>query len=226
MKKFLYKEKMMKKFLVIFAAVIMILVNSAMAQAADITVNGDGSANYTTIRAAITAASDGDTIIVAAGTYHDDLSNSSGGIHDYRIEKSITLLGAQAGIATDGSTDRGGETILTSSLGLPYSITAPNVIMDGFMIGNSNANTGGRVIFGPDADGSALVNCIIQNTPSGSSGHGICVYPDATGILIENNTIYNTSWEGIRLDGEAIVSGNTITNISNKGIYVSPTFAI
>ena len=165
------------------------------------------------IQDAIDAASDGDTIIVAAGTYTNDLEDLLLPIPDrYRITKSITLLGAQAGNDPEGSTDRGGESILVKTNGLPYSITAPNVIIDGFMNGDSTANSGGRFIIGDDADGTTIRNCIVQNTPSGSSGHGVNIYQGADNALVEYNTFYNTAWEAISSwqVSNAVISHNYI----------------
>ena len=45
------------------------LAVSAGLHAATLTVNGSGSADYTTIQAAVNAAASGDTISVAPGTY-------------------------------------------------------------------------------------------------------------------------------------------------------------
>ncbi|MBA7467418.1 MAG: hypothetical protein GH158_03740 [Dehalococcoidia bacterium] len=144
----------------------------------------------------------GDTINVAAGTYTDDIWNSSLGTPEgYRITKSVTLLGAQAGNDPAGSTDRGGESILVRTNGLPYSLCASDITIDGFMIGSSTPNTGGRLIIAPDADDVTIKNCIIQNTPTTSSGHGVYIYPGAENALIEYNTFYNTAWEAIASGG-------------------------
>ena len=177
------------------------------------------TSDYPTIQDAINAATGGETIIVAAGTYTNDIWDGS----SYRITKSVTLLGAQAGNDPAGSTaDRvGGETILVRTNGLPYSLYASDIIIDGFMFGSADPNTGGRLIISDVADNAIIRNCIIQNTPSGSSGHGVYIYPGAGNALIEYNTFYNTDWEAIRCDGNAVISNNTIKDIlTNKGIYL------
>ncbi len=188
-------------------------------------VDDDGTpgvdCDYNTILGAIDAASDGDTINVAAGTYTNDIWNSTlGSPAGYRITKSITLLGAQAGNDPAGSTDRGDESILVRTNGLPYSITAPNVVIDGFMNGDSTANSGGRFIIADDADDVIIRNCIIQNTPSASSGHGVYIYPGAENALIEYNTFDNTAWEAIASTGasDAVISHNYISQSGQHAI--------
>ncbi len=165
---------------------------------------------YRTINEALVVAVDGDTIIVHEGTYYNDILDGS----SYRIDKSVTLLGAQAGVDPQGSTtDRGGETILVRTNGLPYSLYASDIIIDGFMFGSSDPDTGGRLIISDVADNAIIRNCIIQNTPSGSSGHGVYIYPGADNALVEYNTFYNTAWEAIASSGasNAVISHNHIS---------------
>jgi parallel beta-helix repeat protein len=182
---------------------------------------------FATILEGIDAVNTGGTVHVEVGTYHNDITagywDGEIWVYTHRIDKTLTLLGAQADMDPAGSIDErpGGESILTRSDGLPYPIIAPDVVINGFMNGSTSANTGGRFIVGDDADNCDIKYCIIQNTPSSSSGHGIYVYPGALGTGISYNTIANTAWEGIRNDGNADITHNTIKDISsNKGIYL------
>ena len=75
---------------------------------------GDGG--YATIQDAIDAASNGDTILVAAGMYNESLN----------IDKGVTILGANAGVAGTGT--RGAETIIT---GQSQINTTSQVIING-----------------------------------------------------------------------------------------------
>jgi len=179
--------------------------------------------DYTTITLAIDDAFDGDTIIVAAGTYTNDIWNSSLGTPaGYRITKSITLLGAQAGNDPAGSTDRGEETILVRTNGLPYSLYAPNIIIDGFMFGSSDPNTGGRLIISDVADNAIIRNNIIQNAPDLWAGHGVYIYPGADNALVEYNTFYNTAWEAIASTGasNAVITRNHISSSGQHAIQM------
>ncbi len=167
---------------------------------------------YYTINEALAVAVDDDTIIVHEGTYTDDIWVSSLGTPaGYRITKSVTLLGAQAGIDPAGSTAErvGGESILIRTNGLPYSLFAPNITIDGFMFGSSSPNTGGRLIISDIADNTIIRNCIIQNAPDLWAGHGVYIYQGADNALVEYNTFYKTAWEAIASTG---ASNATITH--------------
>ncbi|NWF77049.1 MAG: right-handed parallel beta-helix repeat-containing protein, partial [Chloroflexi bacterium] len=86
---------------------------------------------YPTIQAAIDAASDGDTIIVAAGLYKEDVV----------INKSLILKGAQAGV--DARTRTGAETIIQPNdpeegTGIEIVSAAGRVVMiDGLTVQNN-----------------------------------------------------------------------------------------
>lgn len=78
------------------------------------------------IQAAINAASDGDTIVAAAGTYSEDLS----------INKGVSIVGANEGI--DGSDDRGAETIIDGEASIT---TSSKVVIDGVKFLDDDAYT-------------------------------------------------------------------------------------
>src|SRR5581483_208011 len=69
------------------AAVTAATVATTANAAATITVAADGSGNYTTIQAAVAAASSGTVLTVKAGTYHGQVSIPSS-------KSGITLQGA------------------------------------------------------------------------------------------------------------------------------------
>ena len=187
----------------------------------------DGQAPGTavaTITKGIQLVDSGGTVYVAAGTYTNDIWDSSALPTmlpwGYRITKSITLLGAQAGNDPAGSTDRGGESILVRTNGVPYSLYASDITIDGFTFTSGGGSGGGRIIVSDYGDGAIIRNSIIKDI-SVTDPHGIYIYPGAENILIEYNTLSNTTWEAIRCDGEVEISNNTIKDIpGNKGIYL------
>ena len=94
----------MKRIFSILFAVVMVLsfslIPAVPAMAVDPVHNVTQNTYYTTIQAAIDAANSGDTIIVAAGSYEEEVI----------VDKPLTLLGANAGIPGTGT--RGPESIV------------------------------------------------------------------------------------------------------------------
>lgn len=73
------------------------------------------------IQDAIDLASDGDTIILAAGTYNEHVL----------VDKAVTIEGANSGVAGDGL--RGAESTITGGM----KIAADNAVIDGVLISGS-----------------------------------------------------------------------------------------
>jgi nitrous oxidase accessory protein NosD len=90
------------------------------------TINVPG--DYPTIQQAIDAASDGDTIIVAAGSFKENVT----------VDKSLTLKGAQAGV--DARNRSGAETIIEPDEGAGIrilTIADRVIVIDGFTVQNT-----------------------------------------------------------------------------------------
>ena len=87
-----------------------------------------GNGGYATITAAIAAASAGDTIRIAAGTYSEHVD----------VNKDVTLEGANHGIAGNGA--RGAETVITGGV----KISATGASVDGVAISGSYDTSGHR----------------------------------------------------------------------------------
>ncbi|HEX2399443.1 MAG TPA: right-handed parallel beta-helix repeat-containing protein, partial [Mycobacterium sp.] len=158
-----------------------------------------GNGGYATIQATIDAAVAGDTIMLAAGTYDEDIV----------LDRAVTILGANHGVAGTGT--RGLESVITGG----FEITGAGAVIDGVRI------TGGALAFGSldaihvSADNVTITNSVLQGAGVADTfaleteaGAGI------TGLVISNNLI--AGWnDGVSLQQgtEATITGNTLQDM-------------
>ena len=94
----------------------------SVASAATIEVCATGGGQHSTIQAAVTAASAGDTINVCAGTYTEDIS----------INKALTILGPNNSIAPGTGATRASEAVVSGAVTIGSGING--VTLSGFKI--------------------------------------------------------------------------------------------
>ena len=156
-------------------------------------VDDDGGADFTTIQAAIDAASDGDTIVVWYGTYRSESNQVF-----YLLNKYLTIQSlSPSDPATTALTIIDGE-------GLRQCVMAysGNSTINGFTIRGGFApkdvfldGGGGIECWG---DGLAIINCVIEENTSEGVGGGISIGGSnntnvtMTNCLIQNNTAYSS----------------------------------
>ena len=193
---------------------------------------------FATIQAAVDAAVDGQTILIAAGTFTENVT----------INKAVTVLGANAGVAGNGA--RGAASSVLGN----FTVASSSVTIDGLDFNGGASAIRGEA--GANAyDNLTIVNNVVANTTDSAirfglgSGGGIgsdnwtisgnkidaingnaltgMVLFNVTGLTVANNVLNHdlataTGRRGINLDGveNAVISGNTI----NMGL-VAPTDA-
>jgi len=186
---------------------------------------------YTTIQGAINAATAGDVIEVAAGTYTENID----------VSKALTILGPNASVTGNGS--RNPEAVVEG----PFLVNANNVTIKGFYIDGTNVQqntnlTMRGVLVGNVASQSnvTIENNIIKSWVTGVSLAGGLSFPWNVTILIKDNKFIGTSIGstenvnglsvlnnyfdngGVGLGGGAVLTaltGNTFIN--GTGRYVS-----
>jgi hypothetical protein len=169
---------------------------------------------FSTISAAVAAASPGDTINVADGAYGEAVN----------VNKTLTIRGNQFGV--DARSARGSEAVVdgtTNGGKTPFDLTANNVTLDGFTVqGASNVNQiGFGIVLGAGTSGSQVLNNIIQNNITGIAlANSGATQAKIQFNLIQNNNVNQpggTPGHGIYTD--QFVGGGTVSNIlidSNK----------
>jgi hypothetical protein len=186
---------------------------------------------FTTIQAAVNAASAGDTLIVSEGVFEENVT----------LDKSITILGANAGVAgTDAA--RSGESMLDGQ----FVIAADNITIDGFQVDGGGSQSSGvrgtgtsaysdvsiansvftgqagqAILWGFGQGGGAgsenwsisdnLINGIVGNDASAmrlENINGLTI----SGNTIEHNDDANSGRRGIQLENvqNATIAGNMI----------------
>jgi hypothetical protein len=168
----------MKKVTFIFVC----LSFATLCQAKTITVDDDGPADFNNIQAAIDYANDGDTILVADGTYRGDGNRDI----DFKGE-SITLRSENGpeNCIIDCQHSGGGFSF--------HSGEDKNSVLEGFVIVNGSGGGGGAMTVHHSSP--LLINCKFINNAGGGGG-AICVYGSSSIILI------NCTFSGNSVGGE------------------------
>ena len=165
-------------------------------QFAVVSVPGD----FSSIQAAHDAASSGDTILPAPGTYTERIT----------ITKAITLASQ---FLTTGDASFIGTTILDGGgaafvIEIPHG-AEPGATIQGFTIQNADDGITPRAHFN-------LLNCLVRNTSDGVD------YENGSGGLVQFCTFELNSDDGIDLDDDVdlVIADNVIRNNNDDGIEI------
>ncbi len=173
------------------------------------------AALYTTIQAAVDAASPGATVTVDPGQYNEMVW----------IGKQLTVRGAAAGIdARSNGRATAQESVLNGVLnpvdntrGASFYIAADDVTIDGFTVQNETSQSvisGAGIVIAPKVSGTHLFNNIVQQNVAGVF---LSNYDDAKPAVIyhnlfrDNNNPGLNGGRGIFTDGG--ISGGKLSNV-------------
>jgi hypothetical protein len=234
-------KRFQKPFKMAFLIVLFMLVALTKTNAITRYVNAGGTWGsnnpcHSTISAAITASSNGDVIIVNAGTYLENLT----------INKEVTLLGPNAAVSPNGGI-RVAEAIIDLSSGRQINIGANNFSIKGFKIINSSMigilsggamgttfskfitieknlfeNFNGIAIY---TSGSIADWTVTDNKINNVNGSAIVFAVSCINLTVTYNSLSNISSDGIQLASAYPASNyniqnNTFTNITKSGINI------
>ncbi len=184
--------------------------------------------DYSTIQAAISAAQAGDLIVIAPGTYKENLT----------IRKSIELRGAGPGVIVDGSRSRSAPTILIQRT---HDVVIQNLEITGgrrgiqversrnVIIKNNLIQQNRRqgILITENSQGAQIVeNEILDTAPDEGNvlGNGIILNGDQNARVV-NNFIARSAWSGLRLlSAVAHIEGNTFVENQFYGIEIWPNW--
>ncbi len=211
-----------------FAIIAILCAFASPLQAATLNV----PATYPNISAAITAASSGDTILVAAGTYSGatNINLNFGG-------KNLILVSASG----PGSTtiDCGGTSGTNERAFIFKTGETSAAVVNGFTILHGyESSTGGGAIAISAASSPTIENCVFENDVNGNYGGAIYATGAGSNPAISNctfsldSTVGLGSGGGIGMDTSASVAvtncqfdSNTAANAA-AGIYISAATAV
>jgi len=211
----------------IVGLIAVIILFSGNANAATLTVNASGGADYTGIQEAIDNATTGDTIEVYSGTYFENVI----------INKQLTLLGIGMPVvhAPVVHAIRIGSSITIAANGTRLEgFTA--TWSDGFMEAGIMVTSNGNTLIGNNASNN--YNGILLRNPGGSNNilidnnafdnhYGIHLYVSGNNnTLIGNNvsSIYHGIYDGIYLTSSSyntLIGNNASNNLCGIVLYIS-----
>ncbi len=144
----------------------------------DLNTNGTldaGEQTFTTIQAAITAASTGNTIVVSAGTYAENIT----------IPKSVLLIGPNANVDPNTGT-RVPEAVISGGIGFTIEPEATNITINGFTV--SAADTG-EAIYNVGAGAADVSGLNISYNIVGTGVRAISLESNGDNVSILHNKL-------------------------------------
>lgn len=182
------------------------LVNGAYASD-----SGCGSPSYhcKTVQAAAAGALDGDTVVVAPGTYN---------VSQISISKAINLVGGGAGTTI---IDGGSATLTNAGMLRITHVTTGPVVVKGFTFQNAGADSAGTIgLIVVDHNSTSSPVTIRDNHFVGRNNGdlwdmGLWLYSGDGAIVIQNNE-FEKMWQGILLErprGGGSVLSNSFHNL-------------
>ena len=162
--------------------------------------SGAPGSPFATISHAILVAEAGDTIMVDAGNYSENIN----------VNKSLVISGTNKN--NTGYSDRISESQIISNgnHNAVITVTAGNVILEGLTINGDDPNISGS----PNATGNDV-----------NANSGIIVSGSYNGVIVRNNIIKNvfTGFNGEGLSAGNLITGNLFNGIGNfnKGSAIS-----
>lgn len=198
------------------------LLLAVAAQARIITVDDDGPADFNNIQAAINDANSGDTVLVSAGTYYENI----------RMKNGVTVKGAGADTTTIDGGGNGHVVVFNLASGTISGFTITNSGHSPLYVGgvftsqcnvtienNIIANNNRGIIISSNSTANIVGNQIINNTGIFCSGIDVS-YSYAT---ITNNVIAGSSYAGIYCHNSSpLITNNTIYDNGHYGILCNP----
>ena len=184
-----------------------------------LTVDDDRAENpdayFQTIQGAIDCAVAGETIVVAAGTYEENIV----------VDKSLTIQAASSPVIDGGG-----------NLGPGVHITAANVTFQGFTITNftctPTAGIGALLVEGDGAiiDDNTIYDIVTTGDPiNDPAGIGIDVH--ASNVEVTNNIVHDVGSIGIRVrhdwdtaptvSNNVLLENNEVYRTANTGVLVT-----
>ena len=190
----------MNRIAAVIAGLSLAFVGTSASISATINVPGD----YTLIQDAINASSDGDTIVIAAGTYDEHSINTN--------NKAITIGSASGNLDVTIDAQQGGSVFVINS-GEGSGTEIKDLVITG-----GNAPQGGGIYCRANQAGSSnptISNCTITGNTAAARGGGISCFIYSSPAISDCTISDNTANEG---GGISFTSSNpTISNCTISG---------